>query len=371
MEPITQALLGAATAELVAGRQLGRRALGWGAVVGMTPDLDILLAPLHNGYGEWLYHRGTTHSLWFGFVMGPLMGWLLWRWRDRERETLHAWIALAVIALVTHPILDGFTPYGTQFFAPFSRERFAWNGVAIVDPFYSIILAAGVAVAASRTISATRRRWALVASLVVTTSYLFAGLAINRWVVNDLRHTLETQTSKITRIRAYPTIFQPWLRSFVVHSDATLFVGLHSLMDPGCPSWRKHDRLASSPAIDIVRASWEGRLIEWFADGDIGIFKSQGRFGEVIRIEDLRYSWSNSSGRGAWGIQAEIIGGDTLAGKIVRFDRPPLASDDLDRFLAILSGRLPGHAEGWTRPSHCEDGDLRFIPEATSEDQRR
>ena len=79
MEPITQALLGAATAELVAGRALRGRALGWGAIIGMSPDLDVLLGPLRDGYGAWLYHRGTTHSLWFGFVLGPLLGWILWR----------------------------------------------------------------------------------------------------------------------------------------------------------------------------------------------------------------------------------------------------------------------------------------------------
>ena len=72
MEPLSQALLGAATADIVAGRRLGRRALLWGALVGMAPDLDVLAAPLHAGFGEWLYHRGTTHALWFGPVVGPL-----------------------------------------------------------------------------------------------------------------------------------------------------------------------------------------------------------------------------------------------------------------------------------------------------------
>jgi inner membrane protein len=354
MEPITQALLGAATAELVAGRRLGRRALGWGAVIGMLPDLDVLLAPLHNGYGEWLYHRGTTHSLWFGFVFGPLLGWLLWRWRDREGETsLPAWVALCVVALVTHPILDGFTPYGTQFFAPFSRERFAWNGVAIVDPFYSIILMAGVIAAASRTIPEVRRRKALIASLVLTTGYLVAGLGINRWVEDDLRRALEPETENIGRIRAYPTIFQPWLRSFVIHSDTTIFVGLHSLMDPGCPSWRRHERSPRSPEAEIVMTSWEGRLLEWFADGDIGIFESTGESGRTIRVEDLRYSWSNAKARGMWGIEAQIAKKDGRVGQIVRFDRPPLEPNDLDRFLAVLSGRLPGRVEGWARPSNC------------------
>jgi inner membrane protein len=356
MEPMTQALLGAATAELVAGRRLGRRALGWGAIVGMLPDLDVLLAPLHNGYGEWLYHRGTTHSLWFGFVAGPLLGWLLWRWRDRAQETpLAAWIALSIVALVTHPILDGFTPYGTQFFAPFSRARFAWNGVAIVDPFYTVLLAAGVIAAASRTLREERRRAMLVLSLLLTTGYLLIGLGLNRWVLDDLRIALRDETTEITRIRAYPTIFQPWLRSFVAHTEKEMIVGLHTVMDPGCPSWRTHVRPIETGEIEAVLDSWQGRLLEWFADGDIGIFVTPSRAGTRVRIEDLRYSWSNSKARCMWGIQAQVGDDSNVLGSIDRFDRPPLAPGDLDRFAGMFMGRLPGRVEGWQRPSNCQD----------------
>ena len=41
---------------------------------------------------------------------------------------------------------------------------------------------------------------------------------MNGWVENDLRRALIGQTGDIERIRAYPTIFQPWLRSFVVRT---------------------------------------------------------------------------------------------------------------------------------------------------------
>ena len=325
MEPITQALLGAATAELVAGRRLGRRALGWGAVVGMSPDLDVVLAPLHDGFGEWLYHRGTTHSLWFGFVVGPLLGWGLWRWRDPGSHTpVGAWIALCTVALFTHPLLDGFTPYGTQLLAPFSRMRFAWNGVAIVDPFYSILLGAGVAAVATRRLSDRVRRGVLVASLVLSTGYLGVGLALNRWVLDDLRRVLVAQDFEASRVRAYPTVLQPWLRGFVAHTQDGIVVGLHSLTDPGCPSWRVHPVPARTGVVATVLSSWEGRLLEWFADGDVGVFVSPSDYGTRVRVEDLRYAWSTPDGRGAWAIEAELSGPGRLVGRIRRTERPPL-----------------------------------------------
>ncbi len=270
MEPMTQALLGAATAELVAGRAMRGRALGWGAVIGMSPDLDVLLGPLHDGYGEWLYHRGTTHSLWFGFVVGPILGWALWRWRDLGRvDTLPGWIRIAIIALVTHPLLDGFTPYGTQLLAPFARDRFAWNGVAIVEPFYSVLLGGGVVGAALRSLDPGRRWRSLIAGLVLSTLYLAAGLAVNHAVEQQLRQLIAAEAGRVDRVRAYPTIFQPWLRSFVVHTPESVYVGLHAWQQHACPVWRRSPRSDADPAARAVLESWEGRVLDWFADGDL------------------------------------------------------------------------------------------------------
>jgi len=366
MEPVTQALLGAATAELVAGRALRGRALGWGAVIGMSPDLDVLLGGLHDGYGEWLYHRGTTHSLWFGFVMGPIIGWILWRWRDQDTDasgtTLPAWIKLAIVALVTHPLLDGFTPYGTQFFAPFLRDRFAWNGVAIVDPFYSVVLGAGVFYAAVRRRSETRRHRVLLVCFLLSTSYLLAGLGVNRWVENDLRRALASDVKSegggaIERVRAYPTIFQPWLRSFVIQTPDTVFVGLHSWMQAGCPAWQAHRRPAPSPMIQAVATSWEGELLTWFADGDTATFVDTDRNGLThVRIEDVRYGWASANARGMWGLDARVDPRGRIVGHIDRLTRISLSADDFARIGRLLRGQLPEVGNGWRRPSNCPPG---------------
>ncbi len=363
MEPITQALLGAATAELVVGRELHGRALGWGAAIGLSPDLDVLLGGLHNGYGEWLYHRGTTHSLWFGFVMGPLLGWILWRWRDGGTgQSLPAWIKLAIVALVTHPLLDGFTPYGTQLFAPFFRDRFAWNGVAIVDPFYSLVLAAGVACAAARSWPEARRRRSLLLCLGLSTSYLIGGLGVNRWVENDLRRVLANPVlseggGAIERVRAYPTIFQPWLRSFVLRTPDTVFVGLHSWMEAGCPAWRVHRRPDPSPTIRALTSTWEGELLAWFADGDTATYVHSEPNGLTrVRIEDVRYSWASPDARGMWGLEARIDTNGQIVGSIDRLTRFSPGAGDFTRIGRLLKGQLPTVDEGWQRPSNCSPG---------------
>ena len=51
MEPVTQALLGAAVGQLGWRHRLGRRALFWGALVGMLSAVDLLSA-LHKMVGN-------------------------------------------------------------------------------------------------------------------------------------------------------------------------------------------------------------------------------------------------------------------------------------------------------------------------------
>ena len=110
MDPLTQWLLGASFGQALYGRALGRKALVWGAIVGMAPDLDVVANPV-SPMAEWLWHRGPTHALWFGPVVGPAIGWMLWKWKGGR---LRDWVGLAIVSLLTHPLLDVFTTYGTQ-----------------------------------------------------------------------------------------------------------------------------------------------------------------------------------------------------------------------------------------------------------------
>jgi len=47
MDTATQALLGAAVGQAAFGHRLGRRALAWGAVGGLLPDLDVIAVATH------------------------------------------------------------------------------------------------------------------------------------------------------------------------------------------------------------------------------------------------------------------------------------------------------------------------------------
>lgn len=324
MEPLTQGLLGAAVGRVVAP-SLGGSALLWGALVGMSPDLDVLLAPLHGGYGELLYHRGTTHSLWFGFVAGPLLGWLLWRWRDQRPPELRSWILLCVLALVTHPILDLFTPYGTQLFAPFSRARFALNGVGIIDPAYTAILACGLFAAApsQRSDGPGRRRvaWAL----ALSTAYLFVGVGLNEVARADIRSVLTKQGASQARVNVYPTLLQPLMRRVVARADGQLWVGWYTSLAPGCPLWQSTPEPKTSPESRELAQTWEGQLMAWFALDNIALVTTRlPNGGALVEMEDLRYGFPGQAPeRSMWGVRASYDAAGQRQGPVQRFRRQP------------------------------------------------
>lgn len=128
MDTLTHMLLGACIGQAIGYKRYGGKASLFGAVAAGFPDIDVMWASSIGEYGGWKYHRHVTHALWMAPVLGPLMGWGLWKHYRREAGQeamkLWPWITLMVLAMLSHPLLDFCTIYGTQLLAPFSNQRF-------------------------------------------------------------------------------------------------------------------------------------------------------------------------------------------------------------------------------------------------------
>ena len=245
MDTATQALLGAVVGQATFSHKLGGRALLFGAAGGLIPDLDVLAVLTHGPFGEFIHHRGFTHSLWFGPVAGPILGWGIWhyyRWRGRtgpgepgERSRLSAWMGLMILALLTHPLIDIFTSYGTQLLAPFSRHRTALNAVGIVDVIYSGILIIALIAGAFLVRRPTQRRVVGWAALVISWSYMGYGVWLNEQAQNTLRAEFAARGYSEITVRTYPTFLLPYLRRAVARVDGEIWVGLYPPMGGGAP----------------------------------------------------------------------------------------------------------------------------------------
>jgi inner membrane protein len=324
MDTVTQALLGAAVGQAGFSQRLGRRALVWGAVGGVIPDLDVLAIAVDEPFAEFRYHRGITHSLLFGPVVGPLLGWLMWRfqcWRRRsDPGPLSAWIGLFVMVLVTHPLIDIFTAYGTQLFAPFSLERVAWNALGIIDAIYSGILVAGLVAGFLWRRRIARARAAGFAALALSWSYMLYGVWLNDRAEADVRAALAAEGHPDAVVRVYPTILQPYLRRVVARTGDEVRVGLYTPFRPGDPVLESFPD-TRHPLVDALKRTPEGALFTWFALEEVtGHVRKTGN-GFVVELDDLRYGMPGRPAEGLWGVRAVFDARGRLQGPVQRFQR--------------------------------------------------
>src|SRR5690606_10156653 len=139
MDSLTQAVLGAGIQGAMLGRFQGRKALLAGAALATLPDLDVII-----DYGDpisgMINHRGFSHSLFVLTLLACLLTWLIRRWRPSPLYSSGRLFLTLWLVLITHPLLDAFTSYGTQLWWPLTPTPTAWASLFIVDPYFTVPL---------------------------------------------------------------------------------------------------------------------------------------------------------------------------------------------------------------------------------------
>ena len=105
MDTLTHVVLGAAVGEGLMGKQIGKKAMLWGAVAANAPDIDAMVNFFVSDIDSLVMHRGITHSVFTAFIFGPLMGLLLWK-AYKEKGLLLSWMLISNYVLG----LKQFTP---------------------------------------------------------------------------------------------------------------------------------------------------------------------------------------------------------------------------------------------------------------------
>ena len=262
MDSFTQAVLGAAIGEAGWRRTLGPKAVIAGALFGTVPDLDVV-AGLAGDWASLIHHRGISHALIFAPVMCFPLGWAVHKWA--KTGTLARWVHLAFWALLTHPVLDAFTPYGTQLLVPFSSARVAWDGISIVDPVYTGLLLLGLFVAwmfRSRPKVGASVAWV---SLGLTTAYVGFGYGQSQRALRAGEAALAHHGFVVEEIRAVPTIATVFAWRIVARDpEGAIAVGIVSTLRPSPIPFEVLPR-PDTPLIATALADERGRITNWFA----------------------------------------------------------------------------------------------------------
>ena len=287
MDSVTQAALGAAVGEAVLGRKAGWRAPVWGGVCGLAPDLDVLW-PYADPVSAFTWHRGYSHSLFVLTLATPLVAWAAVRIHPATRPHFRGWALLAFLALVTHPLLDCFTVYGTQVFLPFSDLPVGWSTIFVIDPAFSAPLLLGVwaALALGRERGLGHRLNAVCLGLAV--AWLALTVAIKAHVGRVAEASLPA--AGVVRYFTTPTPFNVVLwRVVAMTADGRYLEGYYSLLDPE-PAVAFVSRPAGHEVLAPLREQPPVARLTWFSRG---FFAGRELENGEIAISDLRMGFGD------------------------------------------------------------------------------
>ena len=323
MDPFSQAALGAVVGQLAGHRTLGYRAAICGAAAGALPDVDVLFSLGGDFVDQLVMHRGITHSLFFAPVAGPLLGWCIWRWRrqkspdENPAREQRAWILVCTLAMLSHPLLDLLTPFGTQLLLPFSNARFAVNAMPIIDPVYTLLLAMGLLLA---WLPALRRRWpaerTALLTLLLSTAYLGYGWLQNQRAEDAASAQLAAAGIEVEQLAAFPTLLQVHLRRVVARSPTLDRVGFYSTWAPCEIVWHARPRAPESAYQAFLRTR-EGRVFQWFGMGWVHYRLASGPDGRFLLASDLRYGFSDDPSASVFTVRTRIDDQGRPTGPIV------------------------------------------------------
>lgn len=347
MDSLSQIVLGAAVGEAVLGRRIGNRAMIWGAVAGTIPDMDVLGQYFLSELDNLAFHRGISHSLVFCVVGAWVFGWVtdrlyssrhhawlalgtkaaaavvvgfvvnflfqifapgswwpvavyiplvaigLWRHGHRRyfsgdwkapNADVRGWVLLFFWGFLTHVLLDCFTTYGTQIFAPFSDVRVAWGTVAVVDPLYTFPFLVCLLIAARFTRNDSRRRaWNRV-GLGWSCLYLTLTALNYHQVHRTIEGSLHEQGMSYKHFLITPTIFNNLLWNVVVDTEEAFLLAQYSILDeipiafhPTSKGYELLHNLDTDETLGVLR---------WFSDGYLNAVR---RNDGSLQLNDLRF----------------------------------------------------------------------------------
>lgn len=282
MDSLTQIVLGAAVGEAVLGKKIGNKALLYGAIGGTIPDLDVCLGLFTDTITAIELHRGFSHSILFSILMAPLLGWFVNKLENKKNIGWQAWTKLFFGSLITHPLLDAFTTWGTQLCWP-SDIKVAFNAIFVIDPLYTLPLLVGcIGVACCQRKSILRIRFNKI-GLMLSTIYLLSTLILKFYAHRTIATALKNQDIEYIAISTRPSPLNTILWNANIDTKEYYLTTDYSFFDTKPLRFKKYPKLREKSA-DLMKDANIQRLIK-IAEGWYVIEEKEGQW----YFNDLRF----------------------------------------------------------------------------------
>jgi inner membrane protein len=356
MEPVTHFLTGACIGRAGFNRKTAYATLA-AVLAAETADLDILWS-LAGPVEELKHHRGITHTfVAVPVVAGAVVGavWLFDRWRRTRRakapevsapqKVQWAWLYLtAVVAALSHLLLDWTNNYGLRPFFPFNPRWYAGSFVFIAEPVLWALLVMALVMPwllglADREIGARKkafrgRGWAIFAlvGMVTVWCWRWAEHAHGMALIENMQVTSEPLTR--VALEPYPVNAYHWhaileTRDFYQTAEVNTWTGDIDTEPERDVMYKPKD----TPAVEAAKQTPLGRVYldwgTWAVVRDLGpepvagmsppVLPPQRRW-TTVEFSDLRFDYNvlptlNTTARSALSGWVYIVDGHDDAGE--------------------------------------------------------
>jgi inner membrane protein len=278
VDTLTHVLSGALLARAAAPRRLAPGMPGHGGRIAAGaagagfPDIDFVMRAVDTLWYLNVAHQGATHSL----VLLPLWALIIaWAFSRYTGLGWQGYFVPAALGIAIHIAGDLITAYGTMVVFPFSDWRPALSLTYVLDPWFTLIIMAGLLASVRWP---ARARVACIAALVGLTVYVGAQ-AVQQQRALGLGEVHARDAGIVdARVRALPQPLSPGHWMVIVSQEEVHHVAWARLL-PGRsivenvpvprllasmsshyhhdPEWRVYTRFGADPEdIALARAAW-------------------------------------------------------------------------------------------------------------------
>ncbi len=281
MDSLTQIVVGIATVEAIAGKDLKNKSFLYGAVLGTIPDLDVLVGKLFPYELELAFHRSFTHSILGVLILSPCIAWLIRKWN--KTLSFSKWTLVIAATFATHILIDLFTAWGVQLFYP-HPARFSFKTIFVINPLYTLPwIVALLIILRSKT---NREKW-LCWGFIISSCYLVWGASVKIYVNHKVEEALSYQKIDYIDYMVKPTFANSLLWNINVQTDTSFLISDYSILDKKPIQWKSFKReplleqsLQVYPSVQTLAEVCEGwYTLDYQPNGHI-IFNDL-RFGQI------------------------------------------------------------------------------------------
>ncbi len=249
-------------------------------MLGTLPDLDVII-DYGDAVADMTYHRGFSHSLFVLSALALALTLLIRKLHPDPGYSARRLFLTLWLVLITHPLLDAFTSYGTQLLWPLQTPPVAWSSVFIIDPLYTLPCWWRSSWAWSGACATARSGWRS-PRYACPPSDLASTLG-GKWMAEQrVQSVLAQRGIQADMLFSTPTPFNSLLWRVIVIEGDDYHEALVGWLDDAPPRLERIPR--GSELARVLRHSPQHQRLGWFTQGVL----RYDRIGNELIVTDLR-----------------------------------------------------------------------------------